>query len=485
MKKIIYVSALILAWSGYAQKSQIKFDNQLQYSLKYGGNEVSESESYSINIYYSSTKKVSLFEYSNYYQNNSFGMTKDGKMLKIRSVGLDRAIKTAEDYSFPTMESTSKFLGSEISFVSMNKKGIFNGIKCDYYSVNIPTDIDVSYIDSEACFCIDTTNKLQNLKSIFPKSNIDGLILAYGNVNDENNIISLDAINKVNIPIAIDFDEEYSNSENRYKNYLKQFDDIPYSDSTDYAIDTISPMDYDSYYYDPLCNNSDYFQGLEDKTISFSYQFKDIGCSLKSMDIDYDGVPELNRNEVIEIAQQQAKAIIKQAKKSKVLSKKEAKGLEAAFDKMFDAANKYDAKERSYTVSEIDYTDAAEAVTDPVTWDEPIYSSYQSNYKNSDIQTVSLAAESQYNVGIENNMPTYCSELKARIPNFKDQDLKKHVYNLVGQICDLYLYQNGGDVAYIETIDSMRKSLLEIENKRADLNKNDAKLLKEYLNSLD
>ena len=58
------------------------------------------------------------------------------------------------------------------------------------------------------------------------------------------------------------------------------------------------------------------------------------------------------------------------------------------------------------------------------------------------------------------------------------------VYNYAGQVCDLYIYQSGS-VALSGTIDAMRKSILEINNKYDKLKKEDKDKLTTFLNSLD
>lgn len=486
MKKILYVSALFVAISGYAQKNQIKFDNLLQYSFKSSEREISDYESFKTNVYFSSTKKASLFEFNSNYQSNSMAIVKGGKMISIASIGLDRIIKTpnAASYTFPTMQSTGETLGGNANFVSMNKKGNFNGISCDYYTLTSQDVSEASYSDNQVCFCVDTTNKTKNLKAIFPNSNIDGLVLAYGNSENLNDHISLDAIKKVDLSIDFDFDSEYKKLENEYTEYLAQFEETEVD--TAYATTDVPVIAYDDYYNDPLCNNYEYFNEVEEKAKSLAYQFKDIACSLKNADSDYDGTPDMERKQAIVIAKKQAEAFIKQAKKEKVLSKAESKSLNNAFEKMFEAADKYVPTK----TNDEGYVNTYPAEVDSVAWDAAAYPSeaytkYVSNYKMSSIEPISLAAESQIDANISEYMPNYCAELKANIPEFKNATLKKHVYNLVGQICDLYLYQNGGEVAYFVTIDSMRKSLLEIENLRGELSKSDAKLLKEYLNSLD
>jgi len=258
-----------------------------------------------------------------------------------------------------------------------------------------------------------------------------------------------------------------------------------------YDTDAVAAVsdDYDSYYFnyyeDPLCNNYIYFEDLSIQSREFAYSFKDIGCSLKNIDSDYDGNLDLTREQAISIFKKQTQAIIKQAKKAKILNKAETKALTESFDKLFKDASAFVLKKEEVYATNYTSEYITEDYADTYLQDYSDFRKYESEYNKIDVQTISLSAESDYDDSIKNYMPDYCSNLKQGIPNFKNQVLKTHVYNLVGQICDLYLYQNGGYVDYFTTIDSMRKSLLEIENLRAELSKSDAKMLTEYLNSLD
>src|SRR5690606_6607950 len=110
---------------------------------------------------------------------------------------------------------------------------------------------------------------------------------------------------------------------------------------------------------------------------------------------------------------------------------------------------------------------------------------WSSDVCSSDLDEVSLAYDILEAESLKENAPDYCEGLKNKIPAFQNTELQKHVYNLTGQICDLYLYNNGGYVDYTGTINSMRKSYLEIEKLRDSLSKKDQKLLLEFLKSLD
>jgi len=151
---------------------------------------------------------------------------------------------------------------------------------------------------------------------------------------------------------------------------------------------------------------------------------------------------------------------------------------------MIAEAKTYDPKEIVTAAADVTYALPADTVAYGEAYN--YYVPYESVYKTTETIPVSLAAEAtDFPEEYKENMPKYCAELASKIPAFEDKKLRDDVHNLVGQLCDLYLYNNGGNVDYLTTINAFRKSLLDIENKRQKMSAKDQKLLKEYLNSLD
>lgn len=112
---------------------------------------------------------------------------------------------------------------------------------------------------------------------------------------------------------------------------------------------------------------------------------------------------------------------------------------------------------------------------------------YVSNYKYEEIEELSLAIKTPENEFLFNVLPKYCRQFtdESNVWNFSNKKLKLHAQNYAGQLCDLYLFPYVDNVDYIRTIDSMRKSLLEIEKIRPHLTKEDKELLKLYFETLD
>src|SRR5690554_8049462 len=61
------------------------------------------------------------------------------------------------------------------------------------------------------------------------------------------------------------------------------------------------------------------------------------------------------------------------------------------------------------------------------------YTKYESVYSGININEVSLAYDILDDDSLKVNAPEYCDDLKNRIPEFQNKDLKLHVYNLAGQ----------------------------------------------------
>ncbi len=497
MKKTLILSVLAFAaFSANAQEKTIKFDKKLEYvssSKDYEGN---VSEQLYLNDYYAAAAKMSLFETTTLYSPEyaTYSVISNGKLLKLAGVTLDGGLKklnSTSAYVFQDMERYTKVLSANMKLVKMDKKGKFGSFSCDYYSIEPNEELNSEYGSdflNTVCFCIDTNNKVKNLKSILPNTNADGLIVAFAEKENEDNVIYLKSINEADVNVKLDFEKEYNTFKEAYAQYEEELNQNV--DSAAVATTEAAVAYTDNYYDDPLCNYYTYFSELNTKLNYFANNLASSVCYMKNLDLDYDGTTDITRDQAIVIAEKQTGAALKQARKDKVFGKNDIKSLQKAFDKMFAEAKKFKPSAGNEEVN-VDYAvaDAAEAVAADaaaVAYDaSDMYRQYSSDYKQIKIDAVNLAAEMNDYGDISAYMPDYCTDLKSKVPGFKDETLKKHVHNLVGQMCDLYLYQNGAAIDYYGTIDSMRKSLLEIENMREKLNKSDAKLLKDFLNSLD
>ncbi|WP_448606923.1 hypothetical protein [Paenimyroides ceti] len=490
MKKIsLFLGIFLISYTGFSQsKPTVELNKKLVYSLK----DRSSSEQnfgYDISIYLGS-KKTNLIEinYASYYYETL--MYKEGKRIPLNPFGLERNVVVKNDKMYNSFAESPLF-DAKVELVAMNKSDVIFNIPCNYYEIK-STDDNFSSPFFETCLCIDEKNETKNLKSLLPSVSIDGLILALKKI-DSDESFELTDMKNVSIKLDFDFDKEYKDLEEKYL-AQKAASEAEYEA---YAVDSIAVTEavpyygedsYYDYYSDPLCNTYEYFQDMDANLLNIANLIKDTGCTLLYADSDYDGIKDYKREEVIKIYEKHIKSSVKSFVKSKAITKKEGKTLTASLEKVLEAAKKYNPKELESSQA-VDAADYAYAVADTaaVAYDEyDFYTKYESVYKDMVSEPVSLAAELNDSKELfKDNMPQYCSELSQKIPQFEDKKLYYEVYNLVGQICDLYIYQNGGYVDYFTTINSFRKSLLEIENKREKMSKKDQKLLKEYLNSLD
>ncbi len=118
--------------------------------------------------------------------------------------------------------------------------------------------------------------------------------------------------------------------------------------------------------------------------------------------------------------------------------------------------------------------------------DEVEMPAYKSVYKNADENREALAINKleEDNTYYWSNLPKYCTELDDKIPSFKDKELKKHAKNYAGRICDMYLFST--DEYMVDgkaTLDQLRYEESYFRNTK--FNKEDKKLLDEFLNNLD
>ncbi len=468
----------------FAQNNQLTFDKQYVYGLINEKELNSDFTNLKINLYVASSESIGLADIYSTYLKTDLSLFKKGKILKLSQFGFEnnQISVSKEAHLFNRVKVVDSLLSSKITFESLNKKGSFLGFACDYYTLKSDIFNDNLIITNVNCVCIDTTNKNKNVKIIFPNSNIDGLILGFSFTESLDNMIVLNEIKNIDIKNSFDFDSEYILAENNYNDFLKRISDEE-NHVFDYDKTILPPTSnfYKNYILDPLCNSYLYFNELDTKLKNLAERFTSIGCKLHYEDFSFENKEsEYSRKLVIELAKSQSNDLLKQAFKSKVINKTERKKLAKAFEKFYNEASIFN--ENQDIIEEV----TNESTSDDIWNGTGVESAeYISEYKSLQVDINNLAAESKLNEDIEQYMPNYCSDLKNRVPNFKNDNLKIHVYNLVGQICDLYLYQNGGNVNYFLTIDSMRKSLLEIENMRSQLSKKDTKLLNEFLNSLD
>lgn len=111
---------------------------------------------------------------------------------------------------------------------------------------------------------------------------------------------------------------------------------------------------------------------------------------------------------------------------------------------------------------------------------------YQSTYRKESQASQGLAIDNPRNAQIFSKIPAYCKDLKKNFPTFDNKELGKHLYNYVGQVCDMYLTQfEDNSVAEKITMDEIRREVLYLLEIKEKLNQSDQKKLDHYLKNLD
>ncbi|GAB0157139.1 hypothetical protein CHRYSEOSP005_24080 [Chryseobacterium sp. Alg-005] len=111
---------------------------------------------------------------------------------------------------------------------------------------------------------------------------------------------------------------------------------------------------------------------------------------------------------------------------------------------------------------------------------------YISEYKKAQDEDGSLAITNLASENLWKGLPKHCKNFEKDLPEFKNKDLKKHLRNYVGQMCDMYLTQARSHSVGIKiTLDEIRREVLYLNEVHDQLDESDQKKLKNYLKNLD
>lgn len=112
---------------------------------------------------------------------------------------------------------------------------------------------------------------------------------------------------------------------------------------------------------------------------------------------------------------------------------------------------------------------------------------YESTYKkNRNESEINLAIDNLPHDNLWNIIPSHCRKIDESLPQFENKELKQHLKNYVGQVCDLYLSQEEyNNVDEKGTIDEIRREVLYLNEIREKLSKSDKNKLDKYLKNLD
>lgn len=481
MKKIVCLALSLVGFAGIAQSNQpVEFTKRLYYKIEVSNKEQYSQEDFNnINYdhYLSKNNSESLLSF--YYNNSNTAMyggsesnyfVSENWMIPLTVSGVSKTVNYSPYSAFKIVKDTQVVS-------KLNRSGSINGTSCEYYAILEDINNKEKY---DFCFCIDATNKINNTEALFPNANLKGLILSIEYNNEASYKLVFQSAENVNLKLNIDADKVSKDISEYQESILKEVAEEPaYATTEAYYGAYKDPLYTYSFDGDYLTNYDlyNYISPLYSVTTNVLYNTKEYGS---------EEAP-LTRDQVVAFYKKESKSLVKNLKASQLITSDQAKELKKFFKDQNEKIKQYVPNTEVAT----DYaeTDMVEEVVPDAAYieDYDYYTKYQSDYKDINIDQISLA----YDIDTENNeqvkqyAPNYCDNLKNRIPNFQNNELKKHVHNLTGQICDLYLYNNGGSVDYFGTINSMRKSLLEIEKLRSSLSQKDQKLLLEFIKILD
>lgn len=486
MKRINCLLICLSSTAFFAQtKNTIEFNKKLMYKIETTDSSYqSEYKGYVYSQYLAKdNSKVSLLSFyttenTGYGSSESNTIVSNNWFLPITVSGISGEVSTNTYSAF-------KLLGEGKTIAKLNRKGAFGTFNCQYYAV-LSEGQTIEDETGYTCLCIDEANKINNASILFPQSKLKGLVVSVEPdgrdlkvIYDKQETTAL----KFNLDIAKEISaiEEYQTQNATDTVYAEEEAVTEYVEANEVYNDPLYSVQYeygDDYDYAIY----QYLSAVNGITSSALYNAK-----------EYNAEGTLNRDQIVKFYDKETKSLIKNLASTKLINSDQKKLITNLVKEQNKRIKRFKpgeiVEETAYAVDSVAYATDAAADTAYATTDAAdlyaYYTKYESSYHNENIDEVSLAFDGLYDEQLKENAPKYCDDLQNKVPDFQNKTLKKHVHNYAGQICDLYLYNNGGNVGYFETINSMRKSLLEIENLRKDLSQKDQKLLLEFLKSLD
>lgn len=462
-----------------AQVNPIVFNQKLTYEIKLEDNEENYLMDY-LNIKYEHliglNKHESLLSF--FYSEQSGNPTennlyiKNGWMIPITINSISKTVSYSIYEAFPIIKGEQKLS-------KINRKGRFNEIDCEYYAFITKQQNKNDY---EICFCIDEKNPIDNASYLFPENNIRGLIVLAENKTEETIQLIFKSLETINIHLNIDSKKMMTAIEDQSDSRAlgELMSQIGFEE------ETLLTQNWDSsqlsIYSDPLYTSGSL--NTENEVLyQYIYPIYSITSNLLFETETYSENGKYNRDQLIKFYKRASKNLVKDLKASKLISSQERENLNIFFKTKTKEIEAYTPEESQFPNLKTDAEVKKNEDKVPAVYS--FYLPYESVYKNHPVAEVALAYDVLDSESLKVNAPEYCNQLRSRVPHFDNNDLKLHVHNLAGQICDLYLYNKGGYVGYFETINSMRKSFFEIEKMRSSLSRKDQKTLLEYLTTLD
>lgn len=491
MKSIISVIALLFGALLFAQTQDrtVKFSRVFDYQVNEPLEQNAEDGfnqlfSQGVQYYYSTDTKDGLLvipinteseSYIDFIDFTSYYLITQNKALSARIQPLTRKVKTRGEYSLLSSSVLSKKLTIKSGVAP--KKIKINGTECTQYTLENNKE--------KATVCIDEKSLYDNVSWMIEGAK--GLLLSLEMADAQGSISVELKDNKVaDLSLVLNDDDIHKSIDESNLRAVQKEIDTYVNENKPSMVEGIYEDDY-YHNYDIL---NDYYSSdaYEKHDINKSYHlFPIISSVLNSFDYDSENNASQRAAKIAYIKKQYPFTLKNQYKNNFIL-KEEREKLERFFKDFIKEAEEWKPKEKkkSKADEEAEYAIASssQAVED---YSDDYYVFPYESFKNYDIsEEPSLAlTEVAGNEKIMKAVPDFCKDLKNKIPTFENKELRKYVHNYLGQVCDMYLYQNGGSVDYYGTLGSMRKSFYEIEKLRPSLSKKDAQMLQDLLLSLD
>lgn len=485
MKKLFCSLLACCSLTLFAQEKTYNFDYKISYNHLIS-NDIKETYGYfeenSLNIYLGKDgllgHSLSDFLFDR-FQSTAFLITPNRYYeVVLKSLENNIDLKTPSVYEYSNDKEFSpyntEFYTTINNLVPLNHSETINGYTCNYYLLEEEDNNDKTTV------CIDETSKINNVSYLIPQSKVKGLIIKLGSDLYDYAIV-IDKVEASKLQFYFDENKAITNYQNKLATLKKQYDDLYETPTEETAIAEDYSYETDNRYEDPLY---EYYNLATSDNNKVNTLFNSIASSVLStitLDSDYDNNFDFDRVKALKATEKSTKNTIQSYKKNGLITKDEAKELNNYFTQYFNQAKNFKFEKSIEALQNEDVTidtiDAADYAAD-VTLD------YQSDYKNISIKDVQLGIDDDNAKFYLNIAPSHCKDLKNKIPDFSNSDLKDIVYNYAGQICDLYLYEFGF-VDVRSTIDALRKSIWELSKNYDSYKNEDKEKLKKFFDSLD
>ncbi|QTV06157.1 hypothetical protein [Faecalibacter bovis] len=414
------------------------------------------------------------------FNSSAFLITKDHYYdVKLNSLENQISIKTPTIYDYSELKDykpyNELYFSNTNKLINLNRTEKVNGYTCNNYEL-----IESNTESVKTIYCIDEKNAINNASFLLPKQSIKGLIVKIGDSNNSSSLI-LNRIEQSNLKVHFDEKKSIKEYEDKIVKLKELYKSLYDTDTISQADELPYQYESDNRYEDPLYNYFTIPTSENDKVNTFFNSMAPLALTVITLDVDYDGDYDFDRAKAIKTSEESTRKTIQSYKKNGLITKDEAKELNKYFKQYFDQAKSFKFEKYTETLQNNEVTsDTIDAAVYAL--DETL--DYQTNYKNTSLKDVQLAIDEEDSKLYLNIAPSHCKDLKNRIPDFSNIDLKAIVYNYTGQICDLYIYQTGV-VDLTSTVDAIRKSVWELNKNYDSYKKEDKEKLIKFFDSLD